>query len=80
MKSLALLICALLFLTASAYHRFNFLDEDDMLEYMKDEDHHIYVLFFYNGDESQSNVGEMLRKRNDEERVRVQEQILDKFP
>ena len=51
-----------------------------MLEYMKDEDHHIYVLFFYNGNPEQSEVGPLLKVRNDEERQRIQSQILEKYP
>ena len=62
----ALLIVCLLGL-AVAYHKFNFLNEGDMLEYMRDEDHRIYVLYFYNGNPTHSAVGEELRQRNDDE-------------
>ena len=70
----------LLLATALAYHKFSFRDEDDMLQYMRDEDHHIYVLFFYNGNQMESTVGPLLKERNDVERMRVQNLILEKFP
>ena len=75
-------LCALLLLLTfvSAYHRFNYKDESDMLDFLKDEDHHIYVLFFYNGNPKQSKVGALLKDRNDEERKRVQTIILEKYP
>jgi len=74
-----LIVCVLLTL-ALGYHRFNYKNADDMLEYLGDEDHHIYILFFYNGDVKQSEVGDLLKKRNDEERMRVQNIILEKYP
>lgn len=74
-----LIVCVLLTL-ALGYHRFNYKNAEDMLEYLGDEDHHIYVLFFYNGDVKQSEVGDLLKKRNDEERMRVQNIILEKYP
>lgn len=73
-----LALIALVLVSASAYHRFNFQDEDDMIKYMTDEDHHVYVLFFYNGDHK-STRGEVLKKRNDDERMRIQNTILDAY-
>ena len=64
MKSALSLLLLCLALT-NAYHIFNYKDETDMLEFLKDEDHHIYVLFFYSGNLKTSKVGPLLKERND---------------
>ena len=81
MKWTLLLIASAMMLCSiqAAWTPFVFQNGHDMLEYMRDEDHYVYVLFIYNSDQDSAQNKEKMRKIVMEERVLLKTNILDAF-
>ena len=70
------IIFAVLMASSYAWTPFKFRTQNDMLEYMRDEDHHIYILFFYNSGPENKNYNERVVLK---ERESIRKNALDAF-
>ena len=74
------LVSLMLFVYANAeWSPFLFENKYDMLEYMRDEDHFVYILFIYNSDQGSPENIERMRKIVFQERDLIKDYILDVF-
>ena len=81
--SLALVVLMIMPYMHAAWSPFVFQNQHDMLEYMRDEDHHVYVLFLYNSQKDAQGVDPHITERMGkivvQERNLVKEHILESF-
>ena len=70
---------ALLMAVSHAWTPFRFETQQDMLEYMRDEDHNIYIIFFYNSDQPNKAATERMRQIVVTEREAIRRNVLDAF-
>ncbi|CAI2377161.1 unnamed protein product [Moneuplotes crassus] len=70
-----ILFAAVLALAYSKWTPFEFKTQYDMIEFMRDEDHHIYLLYFYNsGKESNYNARTIQKERES-----IKANVYDRF-
>ena len=77
--SLVIIMAVMLFVSAQAWIPFEFETTEDMLEYMRDEDHYIYVIFFYTSSQANHEDGKKMYDIVMKERQLIKENILDKY-
>ena len=70
------IIFAVLMASSYAWTPFKFRTQNDMLEYIRDEDHHIYILFFYNSGPDNKKYNERVVLK---ERESIRKNALDAF-
>ena len=80
MKAITLAVAlALLMAVSYAWTPFRFETQHDMLEYMRDEDHNIYVIFFYNSGQENRADSERMRQIVIQEREAIRKNVLEAF-
>ena len=75
MKGYTLLLLLGLATLACAWTPFEFNTQHDMIEYMRDEDHHVYILYFYDS----GNKGNYDAKVVHKEREAIKANGLEKY-
>ena len=70
---------AMLWASASAWVPFRAQTQYDMLEYMRDEDHNVYVIFFYNSNQDSKENSERMRQIVLQERGQIKQNVLEAF-
>ena len=74
-----IMACMMLLACAHAWTNFQFQSEYDMLEYMRDEDHNVYVVFFYNSEQDTPAKLERMKQIVILERNLIKTNVLDQF-
>ena len=74
------LLAILLWSSAVAWRPFKFESEIDMLEYMRDEDHNIYVIFFYNTEAAKNSEQKLAPSLAEKERKLLRTNVVEQFP
>ena len=77
--SILVLSLAMLMALACAWKPFEFDTQHDMLEYMRDENHNMYVILFYNSDQGSREQQERMRRIVLQERESIRRGVLEVF-
>ena len=75
----AIILLAMCLSVSAAWQPFKFDTQHDMLEYMRDEDHYIYVILFYNSGQETREDSERMRQIVFTEREAIKKGILESF-